>query len=364
MSQAINSQTLADFTRWKYPNLPLNEKVHELLIGDLDHGRFVTLLDVNQAIEAAARAVKCYAKENPNVFTTATDFITKSLGFVDKNFREKHGFYKPTLDAFSKYEHLVELTRSPEMVQDHQVIYDRPKEADTEHASGREPGPLGTRFWWRVSGIVFIVILTAVMMRSSLFDRFLPGGDRPSEKQTPVPAPVGTPAPEPSRTTTSGPSWAPESLLDQRNDPPGGTGGMEITSNSTVAQSFTVGRDGQLVAVDAVDVRQHRCLPHKSLYMSVVQVDGDRLAPVTYATREFHPDEVSGSLHFALNGNGPRVHKGDQLAVMLESQAQPSGCTYGWGGTYESYPSGRAFINGSRNPRDMKFRTYVEPSAP
>ena len=245
LSQAINSQTLADFTRWKYPNLPLNEKVHELLIGDLDHGRFVTLLDVNQAIEAAARAVKCYAKENPNVFTTATDFITKSLGFVDKNFREKHGFYKPTLDAFSKYEHLVELTRSPEMVQDHQVIYDRPKEADTEHASGREPGPLGTRFWWRVSGIVFIVILTAVMMRSSLFDKFLPGGDRPSEKQTPVPAPVGTPAPEPSRTTTSGPSWAPESLLDQRNDPPGGTGGMEITSNSTVAQSFTVGRDGR-----------------------------------------------------------------------------------------------------------------------
>jgi hypothetical protein len=44
-----------------------------------------------------------FAAENPDLFKFGTDFITKSLGFVDVDFRQKHYFGDRTPNAFDHY---------------------------------------------------------------------------------------------------------------------------------------------------------------------------------------------------------------------------------------------------------------------
>jgi formylglycine-generating enzyme required for sulfatase activity len=58
---------------------------------------------------------------------TGTDFITKSLGYVDKEFRAKHGFSEQTRKAFSKYEHLVQWEKEHGAIPD-QKVSERPPE--------------------------------------------------------------------------------------------------------------------------------------------------------------------------------------------------------------------------------------------
>jgi hypothetical protein len=118
LSQAVGGDTLADYTRWKYPNLSLNQNIHELLIKDVDQSRFPTLRDVDCAVEAATDAVESYRKENPGLFQAGTDFITKSLGFVDMHFRTRHPFSPRTREAFAKYEHLVRANEERETAKD------------------------------------------------------------------------------------------------------------------------------------------------------------------------------------------------------------------------------------------------------
>lgn len=154
------------------------------------------------------------------------------------------------------------------------------------------------------------------------------------------------------------PSPVPDPNLDQSNWISGGEGGMEITRNSTVAQSFTVGRTGILERIDVADVAPWRCTPSQSLYISLVNMEGNSLGIKTYKTYEFHPAKVSG-IYLSLTGIGIRVNKGEQYAIILKSDAEPANCTYAWGGGIETYSGGNAFINSQPNLRDMKFRTYV-----
>jgi hypothetical protein len=147
--------------------------------------------------------------------------------------------------------------------------------------------------------------------------------------------------------------------LDQENVPIGDSGGLEITSNQTVAQSFTVSKSGKLSRVDIVDIRHHRCPPQKSLYVSLINMSGDALGQNTYYTREVHPHEVNGTISLEFGGYAPTVSKGDKYAIYLTTDAGPDGCTYAWGGGFDTYDGGDTFINGVKNLRDMKFRSYV-----
>jgi hypothetical protein len=147
--------------------------------------------------------------------------------------------------------------------------------------------------------------------------------------------------------------------LDQENVPNGDSGGLEITRNQTVAQSFTVSTSGKLSRVDIIDIRHHRCPPQESLYISLINMSGDALGQTTYYTREVYPHEVNGTISLEFGSYAPTVSKGDRYAIYLKSAAEPGGCTYAWGGGFETYDGGDAFINGVKNIRDMKFRTYV-----
>jgi putative GTP pyrophosphokinase len=103
LCQPLDHETLAGYTKWKFPDLPVKPELQELLLADLDRARFNTLKHIDDAVEAAADAVKSYAAENQDLFTFGTDFITKSLGFVDMDFRQKHGFGDRTRQAFERY---------------------------------------------------------------------------------------------------------------------------------------------------------------------------------------------------------------------------------------------------------------------
>jgi putative GTP pyrophosphokinase len=107
LSQPIDHDTLAAYTQWKFPDMPISEHWHARLLADLDRGKFRTLYDLDQAVEQAHEAVQAYREENPDWFKYGTDFLTKSLGFVDSEFRQKHPWGDKTREGFRRLEHLV-----------------------------------------------------------------------------------------------------------------------------------------------------------------------------------------------------------------------------------------------------------------
>lgn len=107
LSQPIDKATLEIYTKWKYPDLPVDEKVQRLLLRDLDRGRYKTLGDLDRVVDQTREAVDRYEVERPEWFKAGTDHLTKSLGFGDADFRERHPFAQQTREAFSRYAHLV-----------------------------------------------------------------------------------------------------------------------------------------------------------------------------------------------------------------------------------------------------------------
>lgn len=148
-----------------------------------------------------------------------------------------------------------------------------------------------------------------------------------------------------------------EMFMDAENVPVGGSGGLEITNNQTVAQSFTTTHKGRLLAIDLIDLKIHRCLPKESLYVSLVNIQNGQLGAYSFFTRELHPNEVTNTTRLYFGSYGPMVNPGEQYAVFLQTKA--SGCTYAWGGEYETYDGGETFISTIPNKRDMKFRSFI-----
>lgn len=107
LSQPVDYETLYAYTQWKYKDLPVSEKGHGRLLSDMDLQKYPTLKAVDDVVERTKDAVMAYYKENPDWFKHGTAFMTKSLGFGDLAFRQKHPFGQKTRDAFPKYEHLV-----------------------------------------------------------------------------------------------------------------------------------------------------------------------------------------------------------------------------------------------------------------
>jgi ppGpp synthetase/RelA/SpoT-type nucleotidyltranferase len=107
LSQPVDFDTMLAYTKWKFPNLPVSEKLTQIMLRDIDLGHYTTLKKIDVAVNSAQAAVSAYSKENPNWFQQGTDYITKSLGFTDPKFRQRHGFAPKTRAAFDKYKSLV-----------------------------------------------------------------------------------------------------------------------------------------------------------------------------------------------------------------------------------------------------------------
>lgn len=85
----------------------MDHKVQDLLLQQLHRDRYKTIGDLDRAIEVASEAVEAYSRTSPEMFDAGTDYITKSLGFMDQDFRVRHGFAPKTRAAFHTYGHLV-----------------------------------------------------------------------------------------------------------------------------------------------------------------------------------------------------------------------------------------------------------------
>lgn len=107
LSQPIGTTTLEAYTKWKYPDLPVDYRIQDMLLQQLHRERYKTLGDLNRVVDAASEAVKAYTIEAPQMFDAGTDYISKSLGFIDQDFRARHGFASITKAAFQRHSHLV-----------------------------------------------------------------------------------------------------------------------------------------------------------------------------------------------------------------------------------------------------------------
>ena len=107
LQRALTYDSLSWYTLWKFPALQISEFWQSRIMTDIDRDRYKTIGDLDTVVERAEEAVKAYSTERPSVFKAGTDYITKSLGFVDADFRERHNFGEATLDAFTKFGDLV-----------------------------------------------------------------------------------------------------------------------------------------------------------------------------------------------------------------------------------------------------------------
>jgi len=108
LKEEINWTNLSVFTRYRFKFLDIDEFWQASLLEDIyGNGNYKTIEDIDNIVRKAMIAVAAYAREYPEGFESGTDFITKSLGFVDKDFRRLHRFSGRTLAAFQKYQSLV-----------------------------------------------------------------------------------------------------------------------------------------------------------------------------------------------------------------------------------------------------------------
>jgi hypothetical protein len=107
LDDPVTYENLSSYTAWKFPEKPVSDKLQKVLLRDLDLDRFPNLQMIEDAVERAKPAVEAYEKEQPQWFRFGTDYITKSLGFIDEKFRKKHAFAQKTRFAFIKYKDLI-----------------------------------------------------------------------------------------------------------------------------------------------------------------------------------------------------------------------------------------------------------------
>lgn len=104
LEQPLTLDALSSYVTYRFPNKPVGEDILKLLLRDIDKGHYRNIRDLDNIVERAANAVAKYEKEKPEWFTKGADYLTKSLGFIDKSFRATHHFAPQTKKAFAKYD--------------------------------------------------------------------------------------------------------------------------------------------------------------------------------------------------------------------------------------------------------------------
>lgn len=108
LAQPVDYETLLAYTKWKFPSLPVSDVLNIRLLQDLNVEDYPTLSKIDWAVEHAKVAVEKYVEDNPEWFKFGTDYLTKSLGFVDDKFLARHGFARKTREAIERYRHLIQ----------------------------------------------------------------------------------------------------------------------------------------------------------------------------------------------------------------------------------------------------------------
>lgn len=107
LNSPVTSDLLLAYTEWKFPGKGISEHWQEAILRDIRSQKYPTIRHIDSAVNRALPAINEYARKMPSLFSTGTDFITKSLGFVDLEFRNEHLFGSETLKAFEELGHLI-----------------------------------------------------------------------------------------------------------------------------------------------------------------------------------------------------------------------------------------------------------------
>jgi uncharacterized protein YegL len=102
LNDEISHNSIALYTARKFPNMPVSTTWTNRLLQDIDRDRYKSIRDIDREVDYAFPYVQRYASERPEFFEYGTDWITKSLIFSDKKFREKHSVSAPTMEAAIK----------------------------------------------------------------------------------------------------------------------------------------------------------------------------------------------------------------------------------------------------------------------
>lgn len=108
----LSLQRLRDFLLQRFPGMPLNEKL--LIQVHKDIGGSAGLLDLlsqegalDRLLRITNDAVSAYKAQQPELFKSSVDILSKSLGFASLEFRKTHRFGHQTMEAFERYSHLM-----------------------------------------------------------------------------------------------------------------------------------------------------------------------------------------------------------------------------------------------------------------
>lgn len=107
MNSALTLETLRALTQQLFPELPVDEFWQAQMLADLDMDLYRSVSDIENAYRQARGAVDAYAQEQPYLFRTGTDYLTKALGFIDLHFRSRHRWAPETRRAFQRYDEKV-----------------------------------------------------------------------------------------------------------------------------------------------------------------------------------------------------------------------------------------------------------------
>jgi hypothetical protein len=107
LSRPLTYDSLAWYTLWKFPGKKVSGYWQDRILNDIDRGRYPTIYEIDGVVNRARDAVFAYSRESPEVFGYGTDFLTKSLGFVDEEFRLRHGFSNRSLATFLRLANLL-----------------------------------------------------------------------------------------------------------------------------------------------------------------------------------------------------------------------------------------------------------------
>lgn len=107
LDSPVTESSLSAYTEWKFPGKGISRHWQSEILNDIRSQKYQTIRHIDAAVNKAIPEINKFALDVPQVFTTGTDFITKSLGFVDNDFRTEHSFGRSTLDRFRLMEHSI-----------------------------------------------------------------------------------------------------------------------------------------------------------------------------------------------------------------------------------------------------------------
>lgn len=102
LNQPIMDDTLRVYTKKLFPALPIKEHIHALILRDLNSNKYKILGDIDKAIKYSKEFVEYY-KTKSDSFKSGSDYITKSLGYYDEEFMNRHPFAQKTRDAIKEF---------------------------------------------------------------------------------------------------------------------------------------------------------------------------------------------------------------------------------------------------------------------